>query len=236
MILILAGTFTMGSGAGERDEQPVHTVTLSDFYIDKYEVSFEQLAAFLTERGNEFEGGGAWFVLDLTNIYQSGSSWIVEADIAAYPVMNVSWYGAKTFCEWRGGRLPTEAEWEKAARGTNGATYPWGEEVVSCELANFGGCGRASRRVGNYPAGASVYGVLDMAGNVWEWVADWYADGYYTSSPDENPKGPLTSQPYKVIRGGGWENNRESLRASNREWHAPSLYDDNLGFRCVQDP
>jgi serine/threonine-protein kinase len=162
-------------------------------------------------------------------------------------VVFVSWYAGQTYCKWAGGRLPTEAEWEKAARGTEGNVYPWGDQPVTGSLANFADSNTnehwsnvgeddgysQTAPVGSYPDGASPYGILDMSGNVWEWVADWYARDYYQNSPLENPTGPQDGE-YRVLRGGSWYNDNSFLRAAFRSDNYPDVTIISYGFRCTR--
>jgi formylglycine-generating enzyme required for sulfatase activity len=144
MVLVPAGEFIMGSKGLSKIEEPIHTVYLDDFYIDQYEVTFEQYARFLNEEGNQFEGLANWIEANDPDlrVHEVDGTWQVEAGFENYPMNEMTWYGARAFCVWRGGRLPTEAEWEKAARGTDGRLYPWGDEA-DCSKANFYGCKRA---------------------------------------------------------------------------------------------
>jgi serine/threonine protein kinase len=205
MVLAPAGAFEMGSRNGDFDESPVHTVRLDDYYIDKYEVTNELYARCVQAGECQPPSSSSSYTHD---------SYYGNPEFDDYPVIWVDWQQAQTFCQWRGARLPSEAEWEKAARGTHGRTYPWGEGF-DCTKANYGGCSGDTEQVGAFPDGASPYGALDMAGNVWEWVADWYDDNYYSISPSENPAGPASGQ-YRVLRGGSWSHGAVYVRTALR--------------------
>ena len=226
----------MGSEDGASNENPVHTVYLDDYWIYRTEVTNALFAAFLNARGNQREGGFTW--LDAKSRYvrirQSDGEWQADSGYADHPVVEVSWYGAAAYCQWVGGRLPTEAEWEKAARGDDGRTYPWGEGIDS-GLANYNGNVGEPTAVGSYPDGASPYGVLDMAGNVWEWVADWWSPSYYSRSQSENPTGPEGGNG-KARRGGSWDFYYWDLRSANRDRSYSGLTGFNVGFRCISSP
>lgn len=223
MVLVPAGEFTMGSNDGSDDEKPVHQVYLDAYYLDKYEVTVGQYAKFLEATG--FNGPPMWTTMD-------------QPSHRKRPIVNVDWSDASNYCEWAGKRLPTEAEWEKAARGTDGRLYPWGNDPPTPLHANYGKTGShnydALLPVGTLEAGKSPYGVYDMAGNVWEWVSDWYDSDYYKNSPQQNPEG-LPTGGFKVIRGGAWNTSARNLRSSDRYWDPPtfrSLYFP--GFRCAK--
>jgi formylglycine-generating enzyme required for sulfatase activity/tetratricopeptide (TPR) repeat protein len=223
MAYIPAGEFAMGSDKGSNNERPVHTVYLDSFWIDQTEVTNRMYALCVST--------GACQAPKALNSY-SRSSYYGNSDFENYPVIYIDWDMAKTYCTWAGQRLPTEAEWEKAARGTANYTYPWGEEV-NCDKANAQGCKGETSPVGEYELGKSPYGVFDMAGNVMEWVADWYSDTYYESSPRENPLGP-SSGTYHVLRGGSWKSIENSLRSSYRLGLTPNTTNFYLiGFRCA---
>ena len=217
MVRVPAGEFTMGSDNGDSDEKPVHRVYLDEFYIDKFEVTNEEYAKCV-------DAGSC-----------SENPKYDEFTDQRQPVVGVDWNQADTYCKWAGKRLPTEAEWEKAARGTDGRTYPWGEEI-DCTMANYDNCGHnKTKPVGSYPSGASPYGAMDMAGNVWEWCADWYDNNYYCNSPSRNPTGP-TSGKYRVLRGGSWLDleGYRYLRTSARDRVGPSNRLSFIGFRCAR--
>ena len=235
-ILVPAGSFKMGSDNGGDYEKPVHEVYLDAYYIDKTEVTNAQYAKCVKAGKCDapYESFSA-----------NGDSYYGNTSFSDFPVIYVSWYNARDYCEWTGGRLPTEAEWEKAARGTTSRAYPWGDGDPSCSLANSynkskgGDCVGDTSAVGSYPAGASPYGVMDMAGNVWEWVSDWYEEGYYSSQTSwNNPTGPSTGTT-KVLRGGGLGDPWDYLRTAYRNGYYLTPGQDHynnfsvIGFRCV---
>jgi formylglycine-generating enzyme required for sulfatase activity/predicted GH43/DUF377 family glycosyl hydrolase len=238
MVHIPAGEFRMGSESGGEDAQP-HQVYLDNYYIDQYEVTNEQFASFLNEVGN-LEGGDEDYFQessDVVSIFKEGDNWVVETGFENHPVVEVSWFGASAFCNWRGARLPSEAEWEKAAKGEEGhEPFPWGKGI-KCSIVNYGKCGiGAPLPVDSFPEGVSPYGVLNLAGNVAEWTADWYGEDYYTNSPFENPQGPTdSSDGTKSSRGGSWYSAQQFLKTYHRNNEfAPFDTLGNVGFRCVR--
>jgi len=211
------------------------------------EVTNAQFATFLNEQDNQIEDDVNW--LDVADsdaqIEQTGGSFRALAGYENRPAVELTWYGAAAYCVWSGGRLPTEAEWEFAARGSQNLIYPWGN-AFDGNLANFcdRNCADSSRDasyddgfaetapVGAYPAGASWAGALDMGGNVWEWVNDWYDGDYYENSPALNPPGPAATE-VKVVRGGSWLNTARTLRTADRLVDFPDRSRPNFGFRCA---
>ena len=217
-VLVPGGTFAMGSEDGDSDERPIHDVTLDGFWIDRTEVTNAQY--------EECVAAGA--------CNRSGYADDSDFNGRDYPVVGVSWYDAKAYCEWAGGRLPTEAEWEYAARGPGAFTYPWGREFPICLRTQFDLCDSATIPVGSRPAGESWVGAQDMAGNVWEWVSDWYDSGFYQNSPRRSPQGP-SSGGFKVLRGGSWIGYEQYVRSASRNFNDPTYSDDDVGFRCTQE-
>ena len=225
MVYVSAGEFNMGSESGANDERPVHMVFLDAYYIDRTEVTNAQYGACV--------GAGACSPPDQ---HQSRirDSYYGNRSFDNHPVIYVNWEDARFYCAWAGKQLPTDAQWEKAARGTDNPTYPWGEGI-RCDRANYAGCTGDTQAVGSYPSGASPYGVLDMAGNVQEWVADFYQSRYYEGSPASNPPGPATGT-YRVTRGGSLTSNEYDLRVADRSYVYPHYHLFNTGFRCVKSP
>ena len=224
MVEIPAGTFAMGADTGAADEKPVHRVQGGTFLMDRTEVTNGRYAVCVE--------AGVCPAPSLAGS-KTRATYFRDPAYANYPVIFVSWNDADVFCRWAGGRLPTEAEWERAARGTDKPrVFPWGDAPPTCDKANFAGCVGDTDEVGKRPAGNSPYGVQDMAGNVWEWTADWYGADYYAKSERVEPRGPATGT-LKVMRGGCWVSGASSLRSTCRKPELPSLWAPNVGFRCV---
>jgi len=237
MILIPAGEFLMGSpeGVGNDDEHPQHKVYLDSFYIGKYEVTNEQYAEFLNAIGkNEDSNGNLLFNKLITAIELKNDMYKAIKRWEDHPVVGVSWYGCKAYAEWSGGRLPTEAEWEKAARGNDGRKWPWGDLWVVGYCNSWETGIRDNTAVGSYPRGESSYGMQDMAGNVFEWINDWYQADYYTISPYKNPKGP-DSGGFRLMKSGSWVESAQGVRISFRLGQFPSNTDTDSGFRIAKD-
>lgn len=239
LVFVKGGTFKMGSIVGEKDEQPVHRVKISDFFIGKYEVTNSEFVELLNEKGNQYNDHALWIKLEgkwrdlKCRIYEKDSVFYVEKGYENYPVNFVNWYGADAYCKWRGGRLPTEAEWEYVAK-------------------DLGKHGRASRKPSDGPiddfAWSSVnsnnnthkigtkkpnaLGIYDMQGNLYEWCDDWYDVNYYAKSKRKNPVNKIKSD-YKVMRGGSWANDATMLRTTNRNAIKPKINKINIGFRIA---
>ena len=232
-----AGEFLMGSTdqslGADYDEKPQHSVYLDAFWIDQTEVTNAMYAVFLNEMGNQVEERATW--LDAADedvlLVELDGHWQPKSGADNFPVVEVTWYGAQAYCQWVGRRLPTEAEWEKAARGTDARSYPWGEEQ-DCSKAQVANCHSILTDVGSKPGGSSPYGIFDMSGSVWEWVADWYAEDYYAHSPASNPSGP-TEGMARALRGGSYDYNWKHARTADRRLNGPANSMNDYGFRCV---
>lgn len=255
MVYVPSGTFKMGSDNGDSDEKPVHSVTLDSFWIDRTEVTDAAFKKFVadTRYRTDAEKIGSGYVFDASkNTWNDtqGADWQHPRGPGSnlngrddHPVVLVSWNDANAYCQWTGGQLPTEAQWEYAARGPQNYTYPWGNTFQGTQL-NF--CDKncsltyADKTVddgyadiapvGSYPSGISWVDALDLAGNVWEWVHDWY--GPYSAALQANPTGP-NSGTYRVLRGGSWSAPGGDARTANRATGLPVNRRTNIGFRCV---
>jgi formylglycine-generating enzyme required for sulfatase activity len=221
LVFVPAGEFKMGSDTGNADEKPVHQVYLDAFWIDQTEVTNAMYARCVADGGCTPPSSPR---------SSTRSSYYGNSEFDDYPVIYVNWNQANVYCDWAGRSLPTEAQWEKAARGTDGRRYPWGESI-SCNQANYRNCAGDTTKVGSYLDGVSPYGMYDMAGNVWEWVNDWYDSSYYQTSPSSNPQGPTSGQ-FRVLRGGSWSVIVSGVRSVVRSWDDPSVTLSDFGFRC----
>ncbi len=222
--VVTAGTFDMGAPSGT--EFPAHAVTLSEFTIDVTEVTNERFKACVD--------AGCCDPPSYDGSYTGREPYYGNPQYAQYPVIFVTWDQARQYCEGLEKRLPTEAEWEYAARGDDGRTYPWGSGPPDDSLANFDSAQNGdTEAVGDYPDGASPFGALDMAGNIWEWVADWYDVDYYGSSPGTDPTGP-ESGVFRGARGGSFGSGATTLYSFYRMSYLPNESFGNLGFRCAR--
>lgn len=220
MVWVPAGSFLMGSpsGVGWGSERPQHTLTLGGYWIYKYEVTVGQYRAFCQATGHPFP--------------TTTPAWGWQDD---HPMVHVTWFDVTAYAAWANAALPTEAQWEKAARGTDGRIFPWGDDWDTTKFANITNSS-GTHPVGSFPAGVSPYGAMDMAGNVWEWCADWYDAEYYAISPPVDPVGPVTGT-YRILRGGSWHHNQDmSVRCAARNSNDPNGHWDGDGFRCVVNP
>lgn len=220
MVKVPAGTLRMGSNSpNQEDENPEHKVQIKSFFMDRFEVTNLQYKDFVDVTGHR-----------VPIHWQNGTFPVGQAD---HPVVNVSWEDASAYAEWVGKRLPTEAEWEWAARGTEYREYAWGKECTA-DCANYANAEGRTTATNKFPKGVSAFGIWDMCGNVGEWVADWYEAKYYAISSESDPKGPLAGT-LKVYRGGGYHTNRMDIRAAARHSAKPNIYQGYIGFRCARD-
>lgn len=232
-LYIPAGQFIMGADGNYVNEKPAHKVYLDTFWIDQTEVTNNMFAAFLNSEGNQYEGGVTWFKVIYDNknahLFQNNGVWIPIDGFENHPVVGTNWFGASAYCTWVGSGLPTEAQWEKAARGTEDIRfYPWGNTIGTAGYANYDSTQTVS--VGRYLKSASPYGVMDMAGNVWEWVSDWF--GEYPIEKVFNPTGP-NSGFARVLRGGSYTSNQFQIMSVIRYGKEPQYSDNEIGFRCA---
>ncbi len=235
LILIPAGTFTMGSERRAADEKPVHKIYLDAYYISKYEVTNAEYYEFWASRHALPVAMRPHTPENFAHLPHIGT-WPERAkQFPNHPVVGVSWHDAKAYAAWQGMRLPTEAEWEKAARGYTDRTWPWGNamEPYANTSAADDGYENQLAPVGSFPKGKSYYGVLDMAGNVWEWTSDWYSDVYYFRSARRNPLGPDVGS-WRVIRGGSWIDALPRCSTTFRFYLYPRLKTSFVGFRLVK--
>ena len=217
LVYIPAGEFVMGANG---EDNPQHKVNLSAYWIYRTEVTNRMYALCIAS-------GVCAYPLDVQSSTQVNS--IASLDL---PVTSISWDQADAYCKWVSASLPTEAQWEKAARGPEGNLYPWGDSAPNCSLANFAGCVGASSRINVYLKGMSYYQAYDMAGNVFEWTRDWYDPSYYANAPQTDPSGP-ESGTVRAIRGSGYQTEAESLALATRSFLEPGQFGNDLGFRCV---
>lgn len=235
MIVVPAGSFPMGVPDGDRDggrdEYPRHEVFVDTFAIDKFEVTNGLYLGFVKSTGHRVPQNPT---NPTRNLWHGDT---ITESLAERPVINVDWLDADAYCKWAGKRLPTEAEWEKAAKGTSDRRFPWGNVEPTAKHLNYNQRWIGEKTlmpVGSYEAGKSPFGAYDMAGNVWEWVNDWYDTQYYEKSPQKNPKGPDVGVK-KVIRGAGWQNETPTVRIFTRVESDPTMRNESTGFRCAAD-
>jgi formylglycine-generating enzyme required for sulfatase activity len=223
MTLVPAGEFLMGAEDGLPDARPVRSLYVSSYWIDTFEVTNAQYRRCV-------HSGVCTRPKD-PRLFE-------DAQRAEHPVTNLTWLQARTYCQWNDRRLPTEAEWEKAARGIDGRQYPWGNssEVIKARLKDkdLRNGSHGTEPVGSQPWNRSPYGVYDLVGSVWEWVKDWYAEDFYATAPSLDPQGPLRGS-FRVMRGGDWSQGLSELRVSYRGWDEMTYWGPALGFRCATD-
>ncbi|MEY4705411.1 MAG: hypothetical protein RL042_1616 [Nitrospirota bacterium] len=223
MLSIPAGPFIRGTDHGGFDERPQRTLVLDAFAIDRYEVTNSQYQQFVEATGHRKSGPPSRYAKNMSKMRGVNQ-----------PVVYVSWEDAEAYCQWKGARLPTEAEWEKAMRGTDGRLWPWGnvEQPGGANWARVQDGHDVTASVGAVLTDKSPYGVMDGAGNVMEWVADWYAESYFGEAPERNPPSP-ESGTFRVLRGGGYATTGADIRITSRSKMVPDFRDETIGFRCA---
>jgi formylglycine-generating enzyme required for sulfatase activity len=236
LIRVPAGSFIMGSIDGPEDERPQHQINLGEYFIDRTKITNAQFAQFMNARGVKAADGQIWYDIEDSDarIHRRDGRWQADAGHEYHPVVEASWYGALAYCAWAGKRLPTEAEWEKAARGGDGRKYPWGEQAPNSTRAHFNSGWNDFRPVGSSAKGASPYGMLDAAGNGWEWVSSAYLP--YPYNPNDGRE-DLTRVQVRVTRGGGQDSRADELTTTHRGRHVsrnPRGGHHNIGFRCAR--
>ena len=236
MVRVPTGPFTMGSNDGPDDERPQHRVETAEFSIDRTKVTNSQFAEFLNAVGAVGKKGENYFDVNDNDarVHRLNGKWRADRGFEYNPVVEVSWYGALAYCVWRRKHLPTEAQWEKAARGIDGRKYPWGNEMPDSTLAHFNGGWNDFRPVGTFPKGASPFGLLDAAGNGWEWVSSAYKPYPYDPSDGRED---LSRDQIRVTRGGGQDSLLDELTTTHRGRHVsrnPRGGHHNISFRCAR--
>jgi iron(II)-dependent oxidoreductase len=236
MARVPAGPFLMGSRDGPQDERPRHVVILAAFSIDRTKVTNAQFAEFLNAIGAIGPKGEVYFDVEDNDarVHRVDGKWRADRGFENDPVVEASWYGALKYCQWRGKNLPTEAQWEKAARGIDGRKYPWGNEPPDSTRAHYDSGWNDLRPVGKFANGASPFGLLDAAGNGWEWVSSAYRPYPYDSTDGRED---LTRDQVRVTRGGGQDSRREELTTTHRGRHlsrSPRSGHHNISFRCAR--
>lgn len=236
MVAVPAGTFIMGSDDGPQDERPAHRVTLPAYFIDRHPVTNARYAEFLNAKGTHNAGSERLYDYDDPDarIHRVGGRWVADKGRERHPAVEVTWAGARDFCAWKGKRLPTEAEWEKAARGTDGRRYPWGGQPPDPTRAKFSASFNETAPVDAFAAGASPYGAEGMAGNAWEWVSSAYRPYPYDAADgrEQQAAGPL-----RGTRGGGHDSPAGEITATQRGRalsRNPASGHHNIGFRCAK--